>query len=215
MIVDQTHNKPRVGLVILAGGQGRRIGGGDKGWVLYNGVPMVKQLLETLQRQLRSLSQEIQIVISANRNIQAYQSLGVPVVVDKRSGYQGPLAGIEAVLSTSEFSDIDRWVVCPVDSPNLPERFIERMLQVEADETVYLNHLNRDHYAHLSISNQHKDLLSQNLDRGNRSIKGWLKSVSLSGVGTVNPLKLDTIDGVFKNINHYELLNSSSLSKRS
>ena len=58
----------RVAAVILAGGQGRRMGGADKGLVEYRGRPLIEWVLEVLTPQVDEL------VISANRNLDTYAS---------------------------------------------------------------------------------------------------------------------------------------------
>ncbi len=56
--------------VILAGGEGRRMGGADKGLQLLNGRPLVQLVLERLRPQVDVL------LISANRNLERYAGFG-------------------------------------------------------------------------------------------------------------------------------------------
>ena len=79
-------------LIILAGGQGQRMGGADKGLVEVDGKPLVAHLLDNL------LPRPTRIVISANRNADRYQAWADQVVADRRDGFLGPLAGLEAAL---------------------------------------------------------------------------------------------------------------------
>ncbi len=62
--------------VILAGGQGRRMGGQDKGLLDFGGRLMIEIIIEALENQ------RIDIVINANRNQSTYQSYGYPVISD-------------------------------------------------------------------------------------------------------------------------------------
>ena len=119
-----------LGVIILAGGEGRRMHGMDKGWCRFsNGESFV----ETVMSQLEQLGQynegkRVKLVISANRNLQAYQSLGKAVVPDIRSGFHGPLAGIESVMSAFQHASISRWCTWPVDSVTVPnERWQNRL----------------------------------------------------------------------------------------
>lgn len=104
--------------VILAGGQGQRMGGQDKGWVCYQGRPMIEQILERLQDQVD------EIIIVANRNQDAYAELGVKVVADCLEGFQGPLVGIATGLEQACYQQVV-FVPCdgPFISPDLVERF--------------------------------------------------------------------------------------------
>lgn len=83
---------PLYTLLILAGGQGRRMGGRDKGLVELDGRPLVDHLLAALPRPGR-------VVISANRNRDAYRQRADAVVFDRRGDFPGPMAGLEAGLA--------------------------------------------------------------------------------------------------------------------
>ncbi len=182
-----------VGVLILAGGQGRRMGGQDKGWVTYQERPMIEQLLSRVQQQLELFdSQDYRIVISANRNLARYQALGFPVVADIRQGYCGPLSGIESILSYDDFEAVSRWIVCPVDSPELSHDYVHSMLQLETETIGYLVHDGRAHYAHLSLPSSVKTGIVDYLEQGGRSIKGWLSqqavTQSITLKGTQQPI---------------------------
>ena len=88
--------------LILAGGQGRRMGRVDKGLQLLQGRRMVDHVYQRLSPQVAG------IVISANQNQDAYRSFGVRVVSDIVSATPGddrgagPLAGLHAGLSVSK-----------------------------------------------------------------------------------------------------------------
>lgn len=107
--------------VILAGGAGRRMGGVDKGLQFVDGRMLVVQVLDRLRAQLDD------IVISANRNIDAYAALGVPVVVDVAPGFRGPLAGLASAMQAVR----QPWLLSvPVDVPGLPLDLAVRLLEV-------------------------------------------------------------------------------------
>ena len=96
---------------ILAGGEGRRLGGADKGLVELAGEPLVAHCLARLRPQVDAL------VISANRNLETYRGFGVPVFDDAREDYAGPLAGCLGALRRAD----TRYVVTAAcDSPFLP-----------------------------------------------------------------------------------------------
>lgn len=104
--------------VILAGGQGRRLGGADKGLVEYQGKPLVTWVLAALRPQVGPL------LISANRNQDRYRVHGVPVIADDLAGFQGPLAGIAAALAAATTP----WILTvPCDTPHLPPDLAHRL----------------------------------------------------------------------------------------
>lgn len=107
--------------LILAGGLGVRMGGADKGWIKFRGHPLVLHVLERFAPQVGAL------IISANRNIDRYESLGVQVLADDadRFGeFQGPLAGIVRAMQAAAS---DWLAVVPCDAPMLPADLVERL----------------------------------------------------------------------------------------
>ena len=104
--------------VILAGGRGSRMGGVDKGLQNHGGVPLAMHAL------LRLAPQVGEIMINANRNLGAYESMGVPVWPDTLSDYAGPLAGF---LTGLERCETPYLVTVPCDSPNFPADLVERL----------------------------------------------------------------------------------------
>ena len=167
-----------IGVLILAGGKGQRMGGQDKGWCSKNKESFIETVLRQFQQQAEQLKPlEIIIVISANRNIADYSGLGYPVISDIRPGYCGPLAGVEAAMHESSLSNVTRWIMWPVDSLKVPDDYLSKMSE-PIQEVCFLKQQQRSHYAHLSIPNTLKDSLSSYLDAQKFSIKGWLESLS-------------------------------------
>ncbi len=104
--------------LILAGGAGRRMGGADKGWVVYQGTPLIESVLARLTPQVDG------ILISANRTLERYAALGYPVVQDDSSDFQGPLAGILAGLAACPTP----WLqLAPCDTPYFPDDLVHRL----------------------------------------------------------------------------------------
>ena len=111
--------------VILAGGQGRRMGGQDKGLIEINGKPLVAILVDLLERQ------GVDIVINANRNHEQYSQFGYPVVSDRLDDYQGPLAGFASAMSAVD----NRFILTlPCDGPRLADDYVQRFIAVGAGQ---------------------------------------------------------------------------------
>ncbi len=110
--------------VLLAGGQGRRMGHQDKGLLLLHGKPMARWALERLAPQVDGL------LINANQNAERYEELGAPwaapVVPDRIPGFAGPLAGLHAALAHIR---TPLAVTVPCDSPHLPPDLVARLRQ--------------------------------------------------------------------------------------
>ncbi len=103
--------------VILAGGEGRRMNGQDKGWITLCGKPLIRHVLERIAPQVDSC------IISANRHLEQYRALGVPVVHDEKV-YLGPLAGIATAL---ENITTDYALVVPTDAPLIPPDLVAQL----------------------------------------------------------------------------------------
>jgi len=105
--------------LILAGGEGRRVGGADKGLLDYRGKPLVAHVIDRFAPQVDTL------LISANRNLEDYLDFGYPVVTDASAERLGPLAGIAAGLRACATP----WLaVCPCDCPHLPLDLVARLM---------------------------------------------------------------------------------------
>ncbi|HEY5293190.1 MAG TPA: gephyrin-like molybdotransferase Glp [Burkholderiales bacterium] len=105
--------------LILAGGQGRRMGGVDKGLQMFRGKRLIDHVYERLAPQVGG------IIINANQNQDAYKTFGVRVVSDAIGNFAGPLAGLHAGLSVSRRPYL---ATAPCDSPFLPEDLVARLL---------------------------------------------------------------------------------------
>ncbi len=109
----------KVTAVILAGGQGRRMGGQDKGWIEYQGKPMIQHILDRLTPQVD------EVIIIANRNVERYQSLGVSVYQDYLKGFNGPLVGMATGLEHARHQHV---VFVPCDGPFISRELVQIFL---------------------------------------------------------------------------------------
>jgi molybdopterin-guanine dinucleotide biosynthesis protein A len=115
------NNAPGITGLILAGGRGSRMGGSDKGLQNFHGLPLALQTLMRLQLQSLPLQE---VLINANRNLAAYESLGVPVWPDSIDGFAGPLAGFQTGLERCE---TPLMLTVPCDTPLFPLDLVERL----------------------------------------------------------------------------------------
>jgi molybdopterin-guanine dinucleotide biosynthesis protein A len=158
--------------LILAGGAGRRVGGQDKGLILWQGKPLVSHVAARLQVQTSAL------LISCNRNIEEYKSLGFPTVEDQRSGFEGPLAGIEAARSRVKTHYV---AVVACDTPLLPADLVRRLLvplcaDTETAPVISFAHDGqREQYLCALIKTECLADLSNFLQQGHRAVKHWYR----------------------------------------
>ena len=153
--------------VILAGGQGRRMGGQDKGLIEFNGRPLIDILIGHLKNQ------SIDILINANRNQQRYQSTGYTVVSDQLEDYQGPLAGFASAMAEAKTDFI---LTLPCDSPLLVDDYVSRFIDSYNTNSAPVHVAfdgDRLQPVHALIKVDLLASLIEFLDRGDRKIDLW------------------------------------------
>lgn len=153
--------------VVLAGGQGSRMGGVDKGLLRWRGEPLIAPILVGLQPQVG------QAMINANRRLEEYQSFGVPVVGDTLADFQGPLAGMLVALQHASTA----YVLCvPCDTPrvfpSLATRLLSALQAQQADIAVVHDgkHLQP---MHVLLATHLLSSLQAYLAAGGRSPQQW------------------------------------------
>lgn len=122
---------------LLAGGEGRRMQGQDKGLVDYQGRPLASWVLRSLAPQCQTLR------ISANRNLDRYAHLLLEASGRQLDAPQdavfpddpdleprsGPLAGL---ITAMRHTDTEWLMVAPCDMPHLPHDLVARLMQQAA-----------------------------------------------------------------------------------
>lgn len=118
---------------ILAGGQSRRMGGGDKSLMDIGGRSMLDVILSRLSTQVP------EVVLNANGDPARFARFGLPVVPDPVGDYAGPLAGVLAGLThaNAKRPDVSHVVSVAGDTPFFPTGLVERLCaSVPADQPV-------------------------------------------------------------------------------
>ncbi len=155
--------------LILAGGQGLRMSGADKGLVDLNQRRMIDYVLDRIRPQVS------QIMISANRSQADYQGYDYPVLNDQLADFQGPLAGIAEGLKHCSTP----WLlVVPCDSPQLPLALAQRLADGIGAATGPLAVAHDGQYlqpAFCLLHQQLQPLLQQYIGSGGRKLGQWLR----------------------------------------
>lgn len=110
--------------VVLCGGEGKRMGGVDKPLVLFRGRPLVQHVLDGLQDVVGD------IVLVANRTLDAYRALGPRVICDN-TPYLGPLGGI---ASAAPHVRTPWMYLCAGDAPFAGSAVLQRLASHEPPE---------------------------------------------------------------------------------
>ncbi|MFC6376703.1 molybdenum cofactor guanylyltransferase MobA [Tatumella terrea] len=161
--------------VILAGGAARRMGGKDKGLLIFKRQPLFMHVVNRFAPQVSAL------LISANRHQDIYAQSGYPCIADTLNGFQGPLAGMLSGLAQSE----NEWVAfSSCDSPCIPLHFVRDLWLGKGNAAAcWLRSSQRDHPVFCLLNRQLLPSLQAYLDSGERRVLQFLrqhgKSVSV------------------------------------
>lgn len=157
--------------LILAGGQGARMGHKDKGLQLFAGAPLVQHVLRRMQPQVDS------VIVSANRNLDDYSRFGMPVIADNESDFAGPLAGLQAGMTrcmTPLLASV------PCDAPFLPTNLVSllhaALIANDADIAIACagqNEAQRTHPVFSLLKVSLLDHLNRYLQDGGRKVSAW------------------------------------------
>jgi molybdopterin-guanine dinucleotide biosynthesis protein A len=181
--------------IVLAGGQGRRMGGVDKGLQPLHGKPMVAAVLARLAPQVD------EILINANQNLETYAQFGHRVVPDAVGGFAGPLAGLHAGLSAANHSLV---LTVPCDSPFLPPDLFSRLnRELNKNELAVAKTGAQPHPVFALVRVSVLKNLEAFLAGGGRKIDAWYAALKVVEV------PFDDEADAFRNINTREELNSA------
>ncbi|MBL8505732.1 MAG: molybdenum cofactor guanylyltransferase [Methylobacillus glycogenes] len=162
--------------IVLAGGQGKRMGGQDKGWVNFQGQAMISHVLQRLSPQVD------EILISANRELAQYQQLGYPVIEDAISGFAGPLAGLHAGLQQASHPYV---LTVPCDSPLLPPQLAKKLMNglIERDaDLAFAKTGQQNHPVFCLCRRSLLPGLEQYLQAGGRKVGDWMATLDTVAV---------------------------------
>ncbi|UOD50982.1 molybdenum cofactor guanylyltransferase MobA [Orrella daihaiensis] len=184
--------------LILAGGQGQRMGGQDKGWVRWRGTPLIEHALDRVRQQTVAPAE---VLISANRSIDQYALTGARVVRDVRPGFAGPLAGIEAGLLNAKYE----WVlVTTCDMPLIPLNLLEKLWSGLDGRQIAVGAVDKKlSPLTILVSRFLVKSVSAYLDSGQAAVKPWLGSMDMAVVEFEEPES-------FVNINTLKETNDNS-----
>ncbi|UVK37011.1 molybdenum cofactor guanylyltransferase MobA [Mesorhizobium sp. AR10] len=107
--------------IILAGGQSRRMGGGDKTLLMLGRGRLLDHIVARLAPQVGPLA------LSANGDPARFAGFGLPVLADTVEGFAGPLAGILTGLEWASMA-CNAVVTVAGDTPFLPPDLVERLV---------------------------------------------------------------------------------------
>jgi molybdopterin-guanine dinucleotide biosynthesis protein A len=164
--------RPVIAGVLLAGGQSRRMGGGDKCLRSLAGRPILSHVLARVASQVDAL------LLNANGDPNRFADFGLPVAGDSVEGFAGPLAGVLTGLEWAEREVPDcRWVASfACDAPFVPVNLVTRLwaeVQEAGADMACASSRGRDHPVFGLWPLDRKDDLRRALEEGVRKVDQW------------------------------------------
>jgi molybdenum cofactor guanylyltransferase len=159
--------------VILAGGLSRRMGGGNKSLLVFEGLTLLEHVAQRLAPQCESL------IINANSEFPSFENLPFPVVPDLVGGSLGPLAGILTALEwTAAHRPGIEWIVSiPGDTPFIPLDLVRQLHEARRESERPLACASSGSQVHFAVGlwpvSLRQDLRQALLENDMRSVGDW------------------------------------------
>ena len=165
-------------LGILAGGQGRRWGGRDKGLIIWRGRPLIDHIC-----QARSAA-AAELLICCRSNARFYQHYGDRVLSETRE-LAGPCAGIVALLAANTAPSL---IVVPVDLIGAPERVILLLEHEWRDDDValVLHDAEGRHSPCVRLRSEVKPVCEAYLDSGGKKLADLYRVINARSVAVAS-----------------------------
>ena len=170
--------KTKFTLLILIGGQSKRMGGGIKSFMLFNNKKIFDRILEKIEPQIDK------IIVNFNEKEEILNRYKLPIIKDFKIGYLGPLAGIHAGLTWLKENDPNtEWMITvPGDTPFLPENLVSSFKKKISLNNKKIIMAKSNNKLHPVIGAWHTGLLNSlddYLNKGLRKILTWAELHSI------------------------------------
>lgn len=157
--------------IIVAGGDGQRMGGVTKSLLVAAGAPLIAHVRARLAPQVGA------VLISANDDVAAHGAWGDAVIADNVPG-MGPLGGL---LSALERVSTPYTFCCPADAPLLDTGLVVRLglaLQRASADIALPHDGHQLQQLFLLFPTSLRSSLRRYLADGGRSVHGWTAALN-------------------------------------
>jgi molybdopterin-guanine dinucleotide biosynthesis protein A len=167
-------NKSKTILVILAGGQSRRFGGGYKTLNKFNKISILDRIIQNFSKL------EMEIVLNVNSNEDQFLKTGLHLIKDELENFQGPLAGIYSSMKwvLENRKNIEWIFTSPSDTPFLDKSLVNKFLSTNYNNKTNIVIAKSSNKTHPVIGFWHISLiksLEEFLAKDNRKIMHWVE----------------------------------------
>ena len=167
-------NKSKTIIVILAGGQSRRFGGGYKTLYTFNKISILDRIIQNFKKL------DVEIVLNANSNEDQFLKTGLHLIKDELENFQGPLAGICSSMKwvLENRKNIEWIFTSPSDTPFLNKNLVNKFLSTNYNNKTKIVIAKSSNKTHPVIGFWHISLiksLEEFLAKENRKIMHWVE----------------------------------------
>ena len=167
-------NKSKTIIVILAGGQSRRFGGGYKTLYTFNKMSILDRIIQNFKKL------EVEIVLNVNSNEDQFLKTGLHLIKDELENFQGPLAGICSSMKwvLENRKNIEWIFTSPSDTPFLNKNLVNKFLSTDYNNKTKIVIAKSSNKTHPVIGFWHISLiksLEEFLAKDNRKIMHWVE----------------------------------------
>ena len=167
-------NKSKTILVILAGGQSRRFGGGHKTLNKFNKISILDRIIQNFSKL------EMEIVLNVNSNEDQFLKTGLHLIKDELENFQGPLAGIYSSMKwvLENRKNIEWIFTSPSDTPFLNKSLVNKFLSTNYNNKTNIVIAKSSNKTHPVIGFWHISLIKSLevfLTKDNRKIMHWVE----------------------------------------
>jgi len=167
-------NKSKTILLILAGGQSSRFGGGYKTLYKLNKISILDRIIQNFKNL------EMEIVLNVNSNEDQFLKTGLHLIKDELENFQGPLAGIYSSMKwvLENRKNIEWIFTSPSDTPFLNKSLVKKFLSTDYNNKTNIVIAKSSNKIHPVIGLWHISLiksLEEFLANENRKIMHWVE----------------------------------------
>ena len=167
-------NKSNTIIVILAGGQSRRFGGGYKTLYKLNNISILDRIIQNFKKL------KMELVLNVNSNEDQFLKTGLHLIKDELKNFQGPLAGIHSSMKwvLANKKNIEWIFTSPSDTPFINSSLVNKFLKtkyISKTKIILASSSNKTHPVigmwHISLFKSLEDFLAKE----NRKIMLWVE----------------------------------------
>ena len=160
-----------IAVLIMIGGQSRRMGGGIKSFIELDGKSIFDRIITIIKPQIKK------IIISCNTEESKLKKYQFPIIKDLKEGYLGPLAGIHSGMQWLKKNEPEvKWLITiPGDTPFIPMDLIFRFKDKMSSDLkiIIAKSQNKTHPIIGAWNTCLFENLEEKLNKGIRKIMSW------------------------------------------